>query len=326
MQRSGLTALAALVTVATLGLAACGGDDDGGGGTADVGGERVRLEPVDAQLADPFLDTNLDTGVGAGAAGALAAALPELTESVAASLSGRVAAGSTAGLYGGSLDAEVCDSAQLVAFLTDPANAAQAEAWAGVHGIAVDEIPDYIAGLTSVRLRFDTRVTNHGFADGRAQPFQSILQAGTAVLVDDRGVPRARCYCGNPLAEPEPLPGEAGDDALDLEAWAENPEDAWEGLDPGKVVTVEPGEPSDTLTVADLETGEPVEKPVGGDAGTGPPAGPTTAPPGTAPTTAVPSTTTTTAPPSEGGSGGSGGGCTTRTTVSPEGDIRVYCD
>jgi len=45
-------------------------------------------------------------------------------------------------------------------------------------------------------------VTNHGFEGGRARPAQAVLQAGSAVMVDDRGVPRVRCACGNPLAEP----------------------------------------------------------------------------------------------------------------------------
>ena len=52
------------------------------------------------------------------------------------------------------------------------------------------DIESYVAGLTAVRLRWDTRVTNHGFSDGEATAFQSLLQAGTAVLVDDTGVPR----------------------------------------------------------------------------------------------------------------------------------------
>jgi hypothetical protein len=49
-------------------------------------------------------------------------------------------------------------------------------------------------------------VTNHSFVDGRAVAFQSILQAGTAVLVDQDGVPVARCRCGNPLLKPIFIP------------------------------------------------------------------------------------------------------------------------
>lgn len=46
-----------------------------------------------------------------------------------------------------------------------------------------------------------TAVTNHGFENGRTNPINSVLQAGTAVLVDDKGEPRVRCKCGNPLLE-----------------------------------------------------------------------------------------------------------------------------
>ncbi|GAP52775.1 serine/threonine protein kinase [Streptomyces azureus] len=56
-------------------------------------------------------------------------------------------------------------------------------------------------------LRADTGVTNHGFRAGRAAVLQAVLQAGTAVLVDDRGVPRVRCACGNPLRPPVAMRG-----------------------------------------------------------------------------------------------------------------------
>ena len=69
-------------------------------------------------------------------------------------------------------------------------------------GITPEEIPAYIAGLSDVVLQADTRVTNHGFLDGQANPIDEVLQAGTAVLVDAYGIPRARCYCGNPLTPP----------------------------------------------------------------------------------------------------------------------------
>ena len=52
-------------------------------------------------------------------------------------------------------------------------------------------------------LRSDTAVTNHGFSNGRATTIPAVLQAGTAVLVDEYGIPRVKCYCGNPLTEPQ---------------------------------------------------------------------------------------------------------------------------
>jgi serine/threonine protein kinase len=106
-------------------------------------------------------------------------------------------AGNTPGLYGGTGDNASCDPNAMVAFLREHPD--KANAWAGVLGIAPGDIPNYVADLTPVILRSDTAVTNHGFAGGRATTLNSVLQAGTAVLVDSHGVPRVRCYCGNPL-------------------------------------------------------------------------------------------------------------------------------
>jgi len=104
-------------------------------------------------------------------------------------------------LYGGS-GAEVCDSDGLADHLE--AHPAKATPWAGAQGIQREDIRSFLVSLTPVVLRVDTAVTNHGHRDGRANAYQSVLQAGTAVLVDDRGVPRVRCSCGNPLADPAP--------------------------------------------------------------------------------------------------------------------------
>ena len=92
-----------------------------------------------------------------------------------------------------------------------------------------------------MRLRFDTRVTNHGFNDGEATPFQSLLEAGTAVLVDNTGVPRVKCNCGNPLAEPKGLGGRQRVRGPRPRGVAQNPDEAWEGLDPAQAVKIEPG-------------------------------------------------------------------------------------
>jgi hypothetical protein len=123
-----------------------------------------------------------------------------------------------------------------------------------------------VAGLTAVRLRFDTRVTNHGFRDGEANAFQSILQAGTAVMVDDQGIPRVKCNCGNPLAEPEPLGGDLSEaeqtQALDIQQVATNPQDAWEGLDPATVVSVTPGDQVTVFILVSPE-GRLFKRPVG---------------------------------------------------------------
>ena len=105
--------------------------------------------------------------------------------------------GAAPGLYGGTEILDTCNKDALIGFMQD--NIDKATAWAGVQGIDVADIPDFINSLTDVILQADTRVTNHGFRDGRANAINSVLQAGTAVLVDIFGVPRVRCYCGNPL-------------------------------------------------------------------------------------------------------------------------------
>jgi hypothetical protein len=111
--------------------------------------------------------------------------------------------GSSPGLYGGTRNAAACDPEQLIAFLQQHPD--KAAAFAQVQGIQPSFIPQFVRELTPLVLRADTRVTNHGFRNGRATPRQSVLQAGTAVLVDDLGVPRVKCGCGNPLAPPAPI-------------------------------------------------------------------------------------------------------------------------
>ena len=112
--------------------------------------------------------------------------------------------GNEPGLYGGTRDNSSCDQELMVSYLNE--NPDKAVAWAGVQGIPLSQLSSYVRSLTPVILRQDTRVTNHGFKFGRATSNQSVLQAGTAVLVDAYGVPRARCKCGNPLAEPIQYP------------------------------------------------------------------------------------------------------------------------
>ena len=115
---------------------------------------------------------------------------------------GTVSSDST-GLYGGTGE-NSCDVEKMIDFLMN--NPDRAAAWAGVQGIAVDEIPDYLRSLTAVVLLENTLVINHGYSGGEATPFLAVLEAGTAVLVDDDGIPRARCACGNPLTPPEDPP------------------------------------------------------------------------------------------------------------------------
>lgn len=222
---------------------------DGGG---DDDGATIRLEPIASSFEGDLL-AGLDLRrVGSGLAIALPD-VPPLGAALGGALAGRAVDGDRPGLYGGSRDVGTCDVDQLVEFLTDPANADKAEAWAGVLGIDADEIGEVVAELTPLRLRFDTRVTNHGFDGDRATPLQSVLQAGTAVLVDDRGVPRVKCACGNPLLPPEDG-GSAGDAG-----------DAWDGFDPDRIASVKARRAVDAFVLVDIDDGVLFERPVGTD-------------------------------------------------------------
>ena len=94
-------------------------------------------------------------------------------------------AGGEPGLYGGTRNISSCDRRQLIDFLM--ANPDKGRAWSGVQGIEYDQIPAFVMKLTPLLLRSDTLVMNHGYADGQATVFPSVLQAGTAVLADAGG-------------------------------------------------------------------------------------------------------------------------------------------
>lgn len=195
--------------------------------------------------------------------------------------------GDNPGLYGGTRDNISCDPAKLVAFLQ--ANPDKGNAWASALTIQPTQIAAYVAVLTPVVLRADTRVTNHGFRSGVANSLQSTLQAGSAVLIDQTGVPRVRCACGNPLAEPQPIPAGASFSGA-----------AWNGYNAKASVAVAPGAPVDRFTLIDIGTGLPFKRPVGTDGSADAPVSDQTVPP-PASTTAhghgAPTTPTVTTPP-----------------------------
>ncbi len=222
--------------------AASGPPDEGG--TTSTTGAGARPYDEDGEPADPDTDDEVP-------------AVSSLSELSLVSVEG-----SRPGLYGGSRERASCDVDRLVSFLEGEANRDKAEAFASVLGIDVDEIESFVSDLTPVVLGEDTAVTNHGFSEGEAMPRRSVLQRGTAVLVDDEGVPRVKCYCGNPLAPPEQLDAsEAGD----LEVRGE----AWSAFDPAGVSSVDPAdEPVDEIVLTDVDSGEMFARPVGtsGDA------------------------------------------------------------
>ncbi|MBK3567101.1 PASTA domain-containing protein [Streptomyces sp. MBT62] len=146
---------------------------------------------------------------------------------------GTLQQGDTPGLYGGTRQPTICDVAKLKRFLTDPANHQKAVAWSSVLGITTDGIPSYLDRLTPVLLRHDTLVQNHDYKKGKATPYNSLLQAGIAILVDEQGEPAAKCSCGNPL---RPFKGDAGRISVKFADGNKK----WSGYEPSSVVAVRP--------------------------------------------------------------------------------------
>ncbi|MGW4809477.1 DUF6777 domain-containing protein [Kitasatospora sp. NPDC004272] len=253
--------LAGAVLVAGLGIAlgvvATGGS--GGGGSAQA----VEMQPVSATGQEPFTDSVANGGTPAstspggstpagGSAASGSASAPSGAGSPSAS--GGTVNGGQPGLYGGTRETASCDVPKLSSYLA--ANTDKARAWAGVEGIDGSQINGYLNGLTPVVLRQDTRVTNHGYQNGQATPYQAVLQSGTAVLVDSQGVPRVRCACGNPLTPPSGTGGTYTGTA-------------WSAFRPDGVVTVQPAAaPVNRIVLVDQATGGQFERPVGGTGGT----------------------------------------------------------
>lgn len=211
----------------------------------------VTLEAFGSPGADPFVAAEPITAtapqwVAIPPAPAGDPGDPRLVGGDTPRLYGTSPTGSTA-LYGGSNEQSVCDPEQLVAFLAE--NPAEATAWASVFGRSIDEIAGFVRSLTPVVLLRDTAVTNHGFAGGAAVARPAVLQAGTAVLVDEFGVPAVRCACGNPL-----LPAQVTD--LPSAAFVG---ERWAGFDPAAILSVRAAAaPQTTFTLVDVVTGQPL--------------------------------------------------------------------
>ncbi|MGW9176211.1 DUF6777 domain-containing protein [Streptomyces decoyicus] len=235
--------------------------------------------------------------------------------------------GATPGLYGGTQNSASCDVEKQITYLTGSPE--RNKAFAGVLGKKPGQVPSYLRSLTPVQLGYDTRVTNHGFKDGKATSFQSVLQAGTAVMVDSYGVPRVRCKCGNPLTEPTPLQGNVKTVGT-----------KWPGYQPSNAVVVKPAKTKiKEFVLRDPKTGKWFKRPEGSagttDTPTAPPdetpSGPTTSEsPNGSPSAGETSTGTsgpptsdtgTTSPESPTDTGGSGttGGPSEQSPPSSEG-------
>jgi hypothetical protein len=177
---TGRTPAVGILALALALLAGCGGSDKSGTKAAAAKGQVVHFQKPTETGPDPF--TN------------------------ASDVRGRDKVQVGSGPYGGTGSDLVCDRELLIRSLR--ARPERLRAWAEVVHVepTLAAVARYIRRLRPVTLTRDTRVTNHSFVDGRATGYQAILEAGTAVLVDEHGVPRARCRCGNPLLEPVFIP------------------------------------------------------------------------------------------------------------------------
>ncbi|MEU9700631.1 DUF6777 domain-containing protein [Streptomyces sp. NPDC047981] len=220
-------ALAAATLGAVLLLAGCSSGDEGGGNgavrsTATAAAQEVLLQPVAARGPDPFTGSTATAGTPSRPT----TTPPDTPASPAPPQTVREVTGSTPGLYGGTRSEASCDVEQQVAFFAE--DRAKARAFAEAAGLPETSLAGWLRGLTPVVLRADTRVTNHGYRDGAPTAFQSVLQAGTAVLVDQYGTPRVRCACGNPLRSPVAVQG------------ATHKGRPWGGYHPDRVVVITP--------------------------------------------------------------------------------------
>ncbi|WP_328745363.1 PASTA domain-containing protein [Streptomyces sp. NBC_00285] len=162
---------------------------------------------------------------------------------------GSLQQGDTPGLYGGSKQPTICDVAKLERFLTDPRNHKKAQAWAHVLNIGTDGIPEYLDRLTPVLLRHDTLVENHDYKKEKAVPYNSLLQTGIAILVDEQGLPAVKCSCGNPL---RPFKGDTSRISVHFDGGNKK----WAGYERDAVVAVKPA-PRKLERIALVDVREP---------------------------------------------------------------------
>lgn len=200
--------------------------------------QEVRLLGAAEPGPDPFTPSTVTVTAASGKnpapRGAVSGGAPSTVRPIRAVL------GSTPGLYGGTRSVASCDVEQQIRFLT--ADVAKGRAFTQGAGVSQEDIPAFLRGLTPVVLRADARVTSHGYRDGMAQRYQSVLQVGTAVLVDEHGSPRVRCASGSPLGSPVVTAGEPDEKGT-----------AWRGYDRDRVVVVTRATHMiDKLVIADI--------------------------------------------------------------------------
>ncbi|MEV5580216.1 DUF6777 domain-containing protein [Streptomyces parvus] len=245
------TALAALSAGVLLAVAGCGegGDRTAKGTTGTAEAKDVLLQSLASPGPGPFTASTVRATATPSPSGAPDDEPDSGTRTV------HPVSGAVPGLYGGTRSVAACDVEKQTTLLTDGKK--KASAFAEAAGIEAVQIPGYLKSLTPVVLRADAQVTNHGYSAGSATAFQAVLQAGTAVLVDSRGMPRVRCACGNPLGPPVVAEGKVAHRG-----------ERWPGYDPARIVAVEPGVKAATsLIIVNADDNTWIERAMGDSGG-----------------------------------------------------------
>ncbi|MFJ7339403.1 DUF6777 domain-containing protein [Streptomyces sp. NPDC101110] len=224
--------VAAVVLAVVLSRPDNGGTGASDGGTSTATGE-VFLQPAADTGPDEFTESTAQEDSSASPV------TPSGATESAPQNAVRGVNGNAPGLYGGTRNVASCDVEKQIAYFQDAPD--KERSFASVVRIQPSEVPAYLRSLTPVQLRMDTRVTNHGYKNGAPTSYQAVMQAGTAVLVDDRGVPRVRCACGNPLSPPVATPSAPRTTGA-----------AWPGYKSSNVVTVTPArQPVDVFVMCE---------------------------------------------------------------------------
>lgn len=190
----------------------------------------------DARFADVLFTSPLDVPAGFGDAPV-----------------GGTASGNLVAAHGGVRGAGRCSAAVLAGYFERRDNTLKAEAWAEALDLDPDAIGPHLAMLTPVILLRDVWAVAHDFRGGAAEPYDAVLQAGTDVLVDLRGVPRVRCADASPLLPAQPVSS------------ADPVGTPWPGFDLTAVTTISAGAPGEVFVLADPTSDDRFERPVGGD-------------------------------------------------------------
>jgi len=217
-----------------------------------AGGQEVFLEPATALGQNPFTPSAVLPQPGPAPA---VVPVPGGTDPAGGPASGgevRAVHGDQPELYAGTRGSSPCDVGLMASSLGQ--NPERGQAWASTFNITAGQIPAFLSELTPVLLRTDTRVTSHGFTVGQSMPYQAVLEAGTAVLVNKFGMPVVRCGGGNPLLEPVAM----------ASARYTNPR--WKDFSIGALVVIRPSSrPVDSFILSDPTNGDTFMRPLGGN-------------------------------------------------------------